>query len=70
MKKLNEFKAFALSKAQMNALAGGEIYCSGRKGLNNEIVDITYSDGFSLDEAYASASAILEDPVCEEVIRA
>lgn len=67
MKDLNEFKAFALSKGQMNAIAGGKIYCFERNGANGDI-DITYSDNITLEQAYESASTIMENPICEEVI--
>lgn len=32
MKSLNDFKAFALGKAQMNAVSGGKVYCHIHSG--------------------------------------
>ena len=68
MKNLNSFKAFELGKAQMNAIAGGEIYCveENAGGLDRTI---TYSDGVSLEDARRSAEQILDNPICEEVIK-
>lgn len=65
---MKDFEAFKLDKKQMNAIAGGEIYCvEENPGGQNR--SITYSDGISLKEAQLSANEILNDPVCEEVIK-
>ncbi|MDM8336916.1 hypothetical protein [Mediterranea massiliensis] len=66
MKDLNEFKAFALSKAQMNALAGGSIYCQSA----DDDRDIVFSDGIEMADAQAAAElAFGGDAICEEEIR-
>jgi len=65
---MKDFEAFKLDKKQMNAIAGGEIYCyEDKPGGQNR--SITYSDGISLTEAQVSADQLLDDPVCEEVIK-
>ena len=66
MKDLNEFKAFAWSKTQMNALAGGSIYCQSA----DDDREIIFSDGFDLDEAQAAAEQAFQGgAICEEEIR-
>lgn len=64
MKDFAKFEAFKLNKAQMNAIAGGSIYCIDSMSGKN----VTFSDGISMDEAYASASEVLDNPVCETEI--
>lgn len=54
MKDLNEFKAFALSKAQMNALAGGAI-------INCNVI---YADGGSYTRE------MIQDGLTEEAAEA
>lgn len=66
MKNFAEFEAFRLNKVQMNAIAGGSIYCVDDFTGEN----ITFSDGISMEEAYKSASQILDNPVCETEIKA
>lgn len=65
---MKDFEAFKLDKKQMNAIAGGEIYCF-EENPGGQSRSITYSDGISLKEAQLSANEILNDPVCEEVIK-
>ncbi|WP_300812050.1 hypothetical protein [uncultured Bacteroides sp.] len=51
MKKLNEFKAFALSKTQMNALAGGiSVACL----VDGELVGHFNADSIKAAEDYLS----------------
>lgn len=64
MKDFAKFEAFKLDKVQMNAIAGGSIYCIDSMSGKN----VTFSDGISMDEAYASASEVLDNPVCETEI--
>lgn len=65
---MKDFEAFKLDKKQMNAIAGGEIYCyEDKPGGQNR--SITYSDGIKLEDAQQNAGLILDDPVCEEVIK-
>lgn len=66
MKNLSNFEAFRLNKNQMNAIAGGSIYCVDSFTGKN----ITFSDGISMEDAYAAASEVLDDPVCETEIKA
>ena len=57
MKNFEDFEAFKLNKVQMNAIAGGTIYCYNG------------SDA-SMEEAQAGAEvAIGKDAVCEELIK-
>ena len=65
---MKDFEAFKLDKKQMNAIAGGEIYCvEENPGGQNR--SITFSDGIEFEEAQEHANKILSNPVCEEVIK-
>lgn len=65
MKNLSKFEAFKLDKIQMNAIAGGSIYCQNSWGDKN----IVFSDNISMEEAQAAAdSAFGETAICEEEI--
>lgn len=65
MKNLSKFEAFKLDKIQMNAIAGGSIYCQNSWGDKN----IVFSDNISLEEAQAAADlAFGETAICEEEI--
>ena len=68
MKTMKDFEAFKLDKKQMNAIAGGEIYCV-EENPGGEFRTITYSDGIKLEDAQEHANQILNNPVCEEVIK-
>lgn len=66
MKSLANFEAFKLSKTQMNAIAGGSIYCQNSSGDK----DIVFSDKISMEDAQAAADlAFGESAICEEEIR-
>lgn len=65
MKNLIDFETFKLNKNQMNAIAGGSIYCQNSWGDKN----IVFSDNISMEEAQAAAdSAFGETAICEEEI--
>lgn len=63
---LNDFKAFELGKAQMNAIAGGkEFYCTGENREDKATFNVA-----SIEQAYAGAEAAFGGKAtCEEVIR-
>lgn len=66
MKNLSDFEAFKLNKVQMNAIAGGSIYCQNSWGDK----DIVFSDNISMEDAQAAAElAFGESAICEEEIR-
>lgn len=64
MKDFAKFEAFKLNKAQMNAIAGGSIYCVDSFTGEN----VTFSDGITMEAAYEAASQVLDSPVCETEI--
>lgn len=65
MKDFEKFEAFKLDKVQMNAIAGGSIYCQSSWGDKN----IVFSDNISMNDAQASADlAFGETAICEEEI--
>lgn len=65
MKNFEDFEAFKLNKTQMNAIAGGTIYC-----YNSDASKEAYFENVSMDEAYKGAEAAIGEKVlCEEEIK-
>ena len=66
MKNFEDFEAFKLNKVQMNAIAGGTIYCYNGSDASRE----AYFEYVTMEEAQAGAEvAIGKDAVCEELIK-
>ncbi len=66
MKNLNHFEAFKLNKKQMNAIAGGSIYC---QNMDHD-KDIVFSDGIDMKDAQAAAESVFGGKaICEEEIK-
>ena len=66
MKNFEDFEAFKLNKVQMNAIAGGTIYCYNGSEASRE----AYFEKVTMEEAQAGAEvAIGKDAVCEELIK-
>ena len=66
MKNFEDFEAFKLNKVQMNAIAGGTIYCYNGSDASRE----SYFENVTMEEAQAGAEvAIGKDAVCEELIK-
>lgn len=64
MGNLAKFEAFKLNKVQMNAIAGGGIYCSDGEGKQEAIFN-----NVSMEQAQSAAeSAFGGSAVCEEEI--
>ena len=66
MKNFEDFEAFKLNKVQMNAIAGGTIYCYNGSDASRE----AYFENVTMEEAQAGSEvAIGKDAVCEELIK-
>lgn len=67
MKNFEDFEAFKLNKVQMNAIAGGTIYCYDSLGYSDKEA---YFENVDMDEAYAGAEASIgKNAICEELIK-
>lgn len=68
MKNFENFEAFKMSKTQMNAIAGGTIYCYSSSDFDDQEV---YFENVDMDKAQAGAeTAFGESTICEELIKA
>lgn len=66
MKNFEDFEAFKLNKVQMNAIAGGTIYCYNGSDASKE----AYFENLTMEEAQKGADAAIgKDAVCEELIK-